>query len=222
MGHVMTICAFIIDLLLLDVTPLSFGVGVIGEVFSVVIPRNTPIPTKKSKIYSTIRDYQTCVNVNVYQGERTRSTDNHLLGTFTISGIPPAPKGVAELEHYFEIDTNGILTVTSEILSTGKTEKLTITNVNGRLSKDEIERMIEDADKYKQEDQEFKKKADAFNALEDCIYNMKNKIKNMRKGSGLRKMEDAIADTTKWVEHNQGASVDVVERMMKDLKSICL
>ncbi|CAH1446011.1 unnamed protein product [Lactuca virosa] len=205
------------DLMLLDVTPLSLGVQVIGKVFDVVIPRNTPIPTKKSKIYNTTRDNQTCVDVKVYQGERTRSTDNHLLGKFRISEIPRAPKGVAELKRYFEIDTNGILTVTSEILSTGKTEKLLITNENGRLSKEQIQKMVKDAEKYKQEDQEYKKKADALNALEDCVYNMKKKIKNMAHGKSLRKMEKAITDITKWLEHKQTASIVEIQRMQKHL-----
>ncbi|KAL7585121.1 hypothetical protein Lser_V15G42849 [Lactuca serriola] len=209
------------DLLLLDVTPLSLGVDVLGDIFDVVIPRNTPMPTKKSKTFCTSEDNQLLTTIKVYQGGRTRSTDNHLLGTFMISEIPPAPKGVISFMDTFEIDANGILTVTSEIISTGKTEKLTITNENGRLSKEEIEKMIEDADKYKQEDQEYKKKADAFNALEDCIYNMKNKIKSMKKSRKLRKMEDAIADTAKWIKHNQAASVDEVHRMKEDLETIC-
>ncbi|KAL7583159.1 hypothetical protein Lser_V15G42856 [Lactuca serriola] len=210
------------DLMLLDVTPLSLGVRVLGDIFDVVIPRNTPIPTKKSKIYNTSRDNQPCVDVEVYQGERTRSTDNHLLGTFRISGIPPAPKGDAKLEYCFEIDANCILTVTAKILSTGKTEKLTITNANGRLCKEEIEKMMEDAVKYKQEDQEYRKRADAFNALEECIYNMKNKIKNMENCKRLKKMKRGIADTTKWLEQNQAASVDELHRMKKQLESICM
>ncbi|CAI9301600.1 unnamed protein product [Lactuca saligna] len=139
-----------------------------------------------------------------------------------ISEIPPAPKGVISFMDTFEIDANGILTVTSEIISTGKTEKLTITNENGRLSKEQMEKMVKDAEKYKQEDIEYKKKADAMNALEDCIYNMKYKIKNMTRGKKLRKMEVAIADTTKWIEHNEAASVDEVQRMKDHLESLCM
>ncbi|XP_042754226.1 heat shock cognate 70 kDa protein [Lactuca sativa] len=210
------------DLLLLDVTPLSLGVEVKGDILSVVIPRNTPIPTKKSKNFCTSEDNQFLTTIMVYQGERTRSKDNHLLGEFTISGIPLAPKGVTKFMDTFEIDANGILTVTSEIISTGKTEKLTITNENGRLSKEQMEKMVKDAEKYKQEDIEYKKKADALNALEDCIYNMKYKIKNMTRGKRSRKMEDAIADTTKWIEHNQAASVDEVQRMKEHLESLCM
>nr|KAJ0196710.1 hypothetical protein LSAT_V11C700354460 [Lactuca sativa] len=196
------------DLVLLDVTPLSLGVEIKGEVFDVVIPRNTPIPTKKSKNYSTTEDNYTSITFKVYQGERTRSTDNHLLGKLTISGIPPAPKGVEKLKKYFEIDANGILKVTSKILSTGKMEKLIITNKNGRLSKEEIEKMVNDAEKYKEDDLEYKKKADALNALRDCIYNMRNKMKTMAQPGRLKKMENAIPEASKWLEHNEAASVD--------------
>ncbi|KAL4557820.1 hypothetical protein LXL04_036013 [Taraxacum kok-saghyz] len=210
------------DLMLLDVTPLSLGVEALGEVFNIVVPRNTPIPTKKSIIHVTIKDNQSFVTIKVFQGERSRSTDNHLLGKFTLWGIPPAPKGVAKLQYLFEIDSNSILTVTAQILSTGETEKLTITNENGRLSKEQIEKMVEDACKYKQEDKEYKKKADALNALEDCIYNMNNKMKSMAESKSLRKMENAIADTTTWLDHNRDASVDEVERMMERLESMCI
>ncbi|KAL7585336.1 hypothetical protein Lser_V15G42839 [Lactuca serriola] len=120
----------------------------------------------------------------------------------------------------FEIDANGILTVTSEIISTGKTEKLRIANENGRLSKEQIQKMVKDAEKYKQEDKEYKKKADALNALDDCIYNMKKKIKNMAHGKSLREMENAITDITKWLEHKQTASIVEIQRMQKHLESV--
>ncbi|CAI9301608.1 unnamed protein product [Lactuca saligna] len=141
---------------------------------------------------------------------------------FTVFGIPPAPRKVPQIKNCFEIDDNGILTVTSEIVSTGVTEKLTITNQNGRLSKDEIEKMVKDADKYKHEDEEYKKKASAFNALEDCLHTMKNKMKNTRNRKKLMKMEHAVADTTKWLEHNQAASADELVRMKEYLESICV
>ncbi|KAL7584042.1 hypothetical protein Lser_V15G42841 [Lactuca serriola] len=208
-----------LDLMLLDVAPLSLGVQVKGEVFNVVIPRNTLIPTKKSKKFSTTKDDQSSAHIKVYQDERARSTDNHLLGKFKISGIPPSPKGDAKPELSFEIDVNGILTVNDKISK----EKLTITKENGRLSTEQIERLIEDAKKYKQEDKEYEKKVDALNALMDYIYKMDDKIKSMRRGRGrrrLRKMEDAIVDTTKWIEQNKAASVDEVQRMKEHLESI--
>ncbi|KAL7607003.1 hypothetical protein Lser_V15G16369 [Lactuca serriola] len=210
------------DLVLLDVTPLSLGVETQGERFDVVIPRNTQIPMKKSKIYVTCADNQTFEDIKVYQGERARSKDNHLLGMLKVSGIPPAPKGVAKLDVCLEIDANGILTVTIQILSTGKTTKLRITNENGRLSKEEIEKMIKDADKYKHEDEEYNKKVSAFNALEDCIYNMKKKIKNMAYSVRLNEMERVIADTIKWIENHQDASLDKVHAMKEYLESICM
>ncbi|XP_076927613.1 heat shock cognate 70 kDa protein-like [Bidens hawaiensis] len=195
------------DVVLRDVAPLSLGIEIDVEVFSVVIPRNTSIPTSKDKAYATRYDNQSVIDIHVYQGERTRSKDNHLLGKFSISGIPPAPKGVSKVMVCFAIDVNGILTVTASIISTGKIEKLAITNAIGRLTKEEIEKMVRDAEEYKLEDREFKKKAEAHNALEDCVYNMKNKIKEANvKKSILQRMKKAIDETTKWLEDNQAAS----------------
>ncbi|XP_076914046.1 heat shock cognate 70 kDa protein-like [Bidens hawaiensis] len=199
------------DVVLHDVTPLSLGVDVKGHIFSVVIPRNTQIPTSKSQIYVTASDNQSEAEIVVYQGERSKCIENHLLGKFTVSGIPPAPKGVSKIMIYFEIDANDILTVTASIISTGKIEKLTITNAMGRLSKEEIEKMVHDAEKYKLEDQEFKKKAEAHNALEDWVYNMNNKLeeRSVKKSMHheiLQVMKKAIDETTKWPEDNQAAS----------------
>ncbi|KAM0053831.1 putative Heat shock protein 70 family [Helianthus debilis subsp. tardiflorus] len=213
------------NLVLRDVTPLSLGVEVRGEVLDIVIPRNTPIPTSRSKQYYTICDNQSVITTKVYQGERSKSTDNHLLGTFSIYGIPPAPKGAPSSMKCFDIDANGILTVTAAI-STGKMEKLIISNESGRLSKEEIEKMVNDAEKYKLEDQEFKKKAEARNALEDCIYNMKNKIEehNVKKRVQpdiLKQMEKAIAETTKWLKDNQGAPFTMLHLMKVHLEFVC-
>lgn len=211
------------DLVLLDVTPLSLGVEVDKNVMSVVIPRNTPIPTKKEKTYYTTYDNQTKIEINVYQGERSRSTDNHLLGNFLISGIPPAPKRVSAVTECFELDANGILTVTAEIVSTGMMKKLTITNETGRLSKKAIEKMVNDAAKYKHEDQVFKKKVEAYNALENCIFNITNKIKEydikIVHPESLNKMENAIAKTNEWLLVNgQAATVDELQSMEVYLK----
>ncbi|GJX02608.1 putative heat shock protein 70 family protein [Tanacetum coccineum] len=199
------------DLLLLDITPLSLGVETLGDIFTVVIPRNTQIPTCKSIKITTTEDNQSGMDIMVYQGERSRCTDNNLLGSFKISGIPLARKGVSTALLSFEIDANNILTVTAGIVSTGKMEKLTITNTNGRLSKENIEKMVKDAQKYKHEDEEYKKKADAQNALEDCLYKMKNKINEFSflrivNRSIWKEAGKAIADTTKWLEENQAAT----------------
>ncbi|KAL4572435.1 hypothetical protein LXL04_019212 [Taraxacum kok-saghyz] len=166
------------ELMLIDVTPLSLGTEVNGEVMCVVIPRNTPIPTKKTKTFKTGDDNQSSMETKVYQGERTKAADNYLLGSFIVSGIPPAPKGSSKVEDCFEIDENGILIVTSKVVSTGKTKSLTVTNLSGRLSKEEVEKMVKDAEKFKLEDQEYKRKAEAYNDLEDCLYALKNKIKS--------------------------------------------
>nr|KAJ0193067.1 hypothetical protein LSAT_V11C800430410 [Lactuca sativa] len=209
------------QLMLMDVTPLSLGLQVKGELMSVVIPRNTPIPTKKTETFVTTIDNQSAMKMMVYQGERTRSADNYLLGSFRISGIPPAPKGVGKVEDCFEIDDNGILTVTSKIVATGKTKSLTVTNLSGRLSKQEIEKMVKDAEKFKLEDQEYKRKAEAYNALEDCIYALKNKIKrNDITPKVLKNIQYAIDDTMKWLSNVKGAAVDEIESKKEYLEFI--
>ncbi|KAI3732596.1 hypothetical protein L1987_63802 [Smallanthus sonchifolius] len=214
------------DVLLRDVTPLSLGVDIIGDILSVVIPRNTSIPTSNAKCFVTTEDNQYSIRIDVYQGERSRSTDNHLLGNFSISGLPLAPKGVSSIMVGFEIDVNGILTVTAAITSTGKMEKLVISNENGRLSKEEIEKMVNDAEKYKLEDQEFKKKADAYNALEDCLYKVKNKIKDYNIKTRvhpeiLEETEKAIAKTTKWLKDNRAAPFTELHLMKVHLEFVC-
>ncbi|KAI3759915.1 hypothetical protein L1987_50301 [Smallanthus sonchifolius] len=214
------------DVLLVDVTPLSLGIEVKGEVFSIVVPRNTQIPTKKYKNYYTCEDNQSTIVMKVYQGERTKSTKNHLLGKFRVSGIPLAPKGVMPVEDCFDIDADGILTVTSKILSTGMSNKLTITNEKGRLSKDDIEKMVREAEMFKLEDQEYKKKVKAYNDLEDCIYNLRKKVKeyNVNKRvhpDSLKKMEDAIDEMTEWLEDNQDATINELQRKKVFLEFVC-
>ncbi|GJU88853.1 putative heat shock protein 70 family protein [Tanacetum coccineum] len=164
-------------------------------------------------------DNQSSIRIAVFQGERSRSTDNHLLGEFSICGIPPAPKGVGSTLVCFEIDANGILNVTAGIISTGKMEKLIITNKHRRLSCEEIERMVKDAEKYKHEDQEYKKKADEYIALEDCLYKMMKKIKERSIGNNhvLEEIKRVMADTTTWLEDNRAAPFAELE-----LKKFCL
>ncbi|KAL8252618.1 hypothetical protein R6Q59_036311 [Mikania micrantha] len=215
------------DVVLLDVTPLSLGVSVLGNLFNVLIPRNTPIPTSKSKLYWTAYDNQSASTISVHQGERSRSTDNHLLGSFTISELPLAPRGKTSVMVCFEIDIDGILTVTAAVTSTGKMEKLAISNEHGRLSKEEIEKMVTDAKKYQHEDLEFKKRTNAYNALEDCLYKVKNKIKdcNVKKRVDpeiFREMEKAIARTTQWIEENQAAPFSELDFMKAHLELVCM
>ncbi|CAN1309099.1 Luminal-binding protein 5 [Linum perenne] len=208
------------DVTLCDVTPLSLGVHIEGDLMSVIIPRNTPIPTKKSSVYYTSKDQQTSVCIKVYQGERPLTKDCILLGEFNLYGLTPAPRGVTSMEETFEIDENGILTVTArEKGASGTSKSLTITSYKGDLTKTEIERMIRKAKKMAKKDEIAKARVDARNRLERCIYDLNNVASSGNVIiSGDEKMETELEDASRWLDENQDAIKEDYAKKMKQLK----